>query len=167
MPVRPLIRYPDPRLAATAAPVGEIDARARAVWQDLIDTMAGLPMNVGLAAPQIGEALRLCIVDASDRRDSLICMADPVVTPDRGAGTLPSEEGNPCLPGVTARVKRFARVAVAYTDPSGARVEDMFEGLWAASVQHQVDHMDGVFFLDRLSRVKRDMALRRARKAAS
>ncbi|SDY16068.1 peptide deformylase [Citreimonas salinaria] len=130
----------------------------------MIDTMEAMP-GVGLAAPQIGVALRLAVVDASDTRGQAIRMANPHVL---HASVQPRshEEASPNLPGVSAVIERPGAVTVTYLDEHGAEVEKDFVGLWATSVQHQIDHLDGRMYFDRLGKVKRDMLLRRAKKAA-
>ena len=162
MSVRPFVMWPDRRLRSPAAPVGEITDAIRAIWQDMIDTMEAMP-GVGLAAPQIGVMLRLAVVDASDSRGQAIRLADPEIVA-ASAELRAHEEGSPNLPGLSARLERPARVTVAYTDETGARVERAFEGLWSTSVQHQIDHLEGRVYIDRLSRTKRDMLLRKRRK---
>ncbi|EKE44098.1 peptide deformylase [Oceaniovalibus guishaninsula JLT2003] len=162
MTVRPILRWPDRRLRIPAAPVDAIDDAIRAVWSDMIDTMEAMP-GVGLAAPQIGVMLRLAVVDASDTRGQAIRMANPEIL---HASTQPRthEEASPCLPGVSAAIDRPRAVTVRYLDDSGAVRERDFVHLWATSVQHQIDHLDGRMFFDRLSRTRRDMLLRRAAK---
>jgi len=146
-----------------AEPVGEITDAVRAIWNDMVDTMDAMP-GVGLAGPQIGVMLRLAVVDASTERGRAVRLADPELV--AASGTLRShEEGSPNLPGVSAKLKRPAEVTVAYTNEAGARVERVFEHIWATSVQHQLDHLEGRMYFERLSRTKRDMLLRRARKA--
>jgi peptide deformylase len=131
----------------------------------MIDTMEAMP-GVGLAAPQIGVMLRLAVVDASDERGRAIRLANPRIvaaSPELRA----HDEGSPNLPGVFARLERPARVTVSYLDETGAEVTSDFEDLWSTSVQHQIDHLDGRLYIDRLSKLRRDMLLRRARKAAT
>jgi len=164
MAVRPILRWPDPRLSAAAARVAEVDSAARAIWADMIDTMEAMP-GVGLAAPQIGVMSRLAVVDASDRRGQAIRMANPVIV-HAATELRRHEEASPCLPGVSAPVERPRAVTVRYLDADGAPAERVFTGLWATSVQHQIDHLDGRMYFDRLSRLKRDMLLRKARKNA-
>ena len=164
MTVRKIIRFPDKRLKQACVEVGPIGADIAAIWQDLDDTNMSLAGNVGLSAPQIGVLLRLCVVDGSETRDQVVCMADPVLRPIVSEGTFWSAEGSPCLPGVMEHVERNSRVEAEYTDETGQRVTRIFDGLWAASVQHQVDHMNGKLFIDKLSRVKRDMAVRKVSK---
>ena len=165
MAVRPILRWPDPRLSTGAAKVAAVDDAVRAHWADMIDTMEAMP-GVGLAAPQIGVMLRLAVVDASDRRGQAIVMANPAII-HASTDLLRHPEGSPCLPGVSAPVARPRAVTVRYLGADGAQAERVFEGLWAVSVQHQIDHLDGRMYFDRLSRLKRDMLLRRARKAGA
>jgi peptide deformylase len=145
--------------------VAAITDEVRAIWADMIDTMEVMP-GVGLAAPQIGVMLRLAVVDASETRGKAIRLANPRVV--AASDELRAhDEASPNLPGVWARLERPARVAVAYLDETGAEVEREFEGLWSTSVQHQIDHLNGRLYIDRLSKLKRDMILKRARKVAS
>ena len=163
MPKRPFVPWPDKRLRTAAAAVGQITDEHRAIWDDMIETMDAMP-GVGLAAPQIGVMLRLAVVDASDERGQAIRMADPeLVAASDELNTYP--EGSPNLPGVSAKITRPARVTVAFTDHLGMRVRQEFVGLWATSVQHQIDHLNGRMYFDNLSKVKREMFLRKARKA--
>jgi len=163
MPIKPFIPWPDKRLRTAAAPVGAITDLHRAIWDDMIDTMEMMP-GVGLAAPQIGVMLGLAVVDASDTRGCAVRMADPqIVSVSDDTNVHP--EGSPNLPGVSARITRPAQVTVAFTDHFGLRVRQEFSGLWATSVQHQIDHLAGRMYFDRLSKVKRDMLIKKARKA--
>lgn len=162
MPVRPFVMWPDRRLRTPAEPVGEITDPVRAVWADMIETMEAMP-GVGLAAPQIGVMMRLAVVDASRERGQAVRMANPVVI-EAGGPAREHDEASPNLPGVSAKLKRPGRVLVAYTDHLGMMVRKEFEGLWATSVQHQIDHLDGRMYFDNLTRVKRDMLLKKARK---
>jgi peptide deformylase len=156
--------WPDKRLRTAAAPVDAITDDIRAIWDDMIETMDAMP-GVGLAAPQIGVMLRLAVVDASDERGRAIRMANPELISASDAMN-DHEEASPNLPGVHAKVTRPAKVVVAFTDHLGMRVRRDFEGLWATSVQHQIDHLAGRMYFDRLSKVKRDMLLKRAAKRA-
>ena len=135
----------------------------RAVWADMIDTMDAMP-GVGLAAPQIGVMRALAVVDASDDRGQAIRMADPEII-WASEETKVWEEASPCLPGIAAKITRPDRVRVAFTDAEGARREQEFTGLWSVSIQHQIDHLAGRLFIDRLSRTKREMLTKKVRKA--
>lgn len=163
MPARPFIPYPDKRLRTAAATVGSVTDAHRAIWDDMVDTMDAMP-GVGLAAPQIGVMLRLAVVDASEERGRAIRMADPeLVSSSQQMNT--HEEGSPNLPGVSAKITRPATVTVAFTDHLGMRVRQEFVDLWATSVQHQIDHLAGRMYIDHLSKTKRDMLVKKARKA--
>ncbi|SET24029.1 peptide deformylase [Oceanicella actignis] len=163
MAVRPFLRWPDPRLRAVCAPVGRVDDEVRRIWDDMLDSMYAMP-GVGLAAPQIGVMLRLAVVDCSEGRDGAVRMADPELL---AASTelAVHKEGSPNLPGVWEDVARPSWARIGYLDETGARVEREFAGLWAASALHQLDHLDGRLFIERLSPLRRRRALERARKA--
>lgn len=161
---RPILRWPDKRLRTPAAPVTGVDDAVRAIWEDMIATMEAMP-GVGLAAPQIGVMQALAVVDASDSRGFAVRMANPEIL-ERSREMSDHPEGSPCLPGVTARISRPARVKVAFLDQHGFRVVQDFTGLWATSVQHQIDHLQGRMYFDNLSRTKREMLLKKARKGA-
>jgi len=160
--IRPFIPWPDRRLRCVADPVGEITDGIRGIWDDMIDTMEAMP-GLGLAAPQIGIMLRLAVVDCSQERGKAVRLADPEIV-ESGNETRAHDEASPNLPGVHARLERPARVDVAFTDHNGLRVRQVFEGLWATSVQHQIDHLNGKMYFDHLSRTRRDMLLKKARK---
>jgi len=162
--IRPFVPWPDKRLRTACASVGEVSDDIRAIWDDMVETMDAMP-GVGLAAPQIGVMLRLAVVDASDTRGRAVRMADPELI-SASEELRAHDEASPNLPGVSARLKRPARVVVAFTDRHGMRVRQAFEGLWATSVQHQLDHLAGRMYFDNLSRVKREMLLKKARKGA-
>ena len=161
-PHRPFLCWPDPRLATPAQPVAEITDKIRAIWDEMIRAMEAMP-GVGLAAPQLGIPLRLAVVDASSQRGQAIRLANPEIV--SAAPVLSRhDEASPNLPGVSASIARPAAVTVRYLDPEGRERMGDFEGLWATSVQHQIDHLDGRMFFDRLSPTKRRMLLARAAK---
>ncbi|MGR3323013.1 MAG: peptide deformylase [Pseudooceanicola sp.] len=162
MSVRPILRWPDKRLRKAAEDVDAITDAVRATWDDLIDTMEAMP-GVGLAAVQIGVMQRLAVVDASAERGQAVRMANPEVL-HASVEPREHEEASPCLPGVSARITRPRAVTVRFLNAAGEVEERDFVGLWATSVQHQIDHLAGRMYFDRLSKVKRDMLLRRARK---
>lgn len=159
---RTFIQWPDKRLRSAAEPVPEITEEIHALWNDMIETMDAMP-GYGLAAPQIGVMLRLAVVDCSKERGQAIRLANPEVI-SVSDKTSEWEEASPNLPGVSARVTRPAEVSVKFVGPSGNWVERQFAGLWATSVQHQIDHLNGQMFFDRISRTKKEMLLRKARK---
>ena len=162
MTVRTILTWPDKRLRATCTEVTEVTDDIRAIWDDMVETMDAMP-GVGLGAPQIGVMQRLAVVDTSEARNKRIRLANPEVI-DASAIMNVHEEASPCLSGVSAKISRPRGVKVRYMDETGAVVERDFVGLDATSVQHQIDHLDGKLYFDRLSKVKRDMLLKRARK---
>jgi peptide deformylase len=159
---RPFLRWPDRRLATPAAPVGAITDEIRALWDEMIRAMEAMP-GVGLAAPQLGVMLRLAVVDASASRGQAVRMADPEIIgfSDR---MRTQTEASPNLPGIGAEVARPAEVRVRFFDETGAVQERDFAGLWAASVQHQIDHLQGRMYFDRLKPLKRKLLLAKAAK---
>ncbi|WP_243613713.1 peptide deformylase [Shimia aestuarii] len=163
MAVRTCIPWPDKRLRTAAAAVEEITDAERAVWDDLVDTMEAMP-GVGMGANQIGVMQRLAVVDASEERGQVVRMANPEIL-HASVQLREHDEASPNLPGVWATIKRPRAVTVRYMDEHGATVEKDFVGLWATSVQHQIDHLNGKMYFDHLSRTKRAMLLKRAQKA--
>jgi len=161
---RRCIPWPDARLRSPAAYVAQITDDIRSIWTDMIDTMEAMP-GVGLAAPQIGVMLRLAVVDASDKRGQAVRMANPEIV-HASVQLRDHEEASPNLPGVAAKISRPRAVLVRFLNDQGTLEERDFVGLWATSVQHQIDHLAGRMYFDHLSKVKRDMLLRRARKRA-
>jgi peptide deformylase len=160
--VRPFLTWPDPRLRTAAAPVAAVTETIRMIWDDMVETMEAMP-GYGLAAPQIGIMLRLAVVDCSDRRGQAIRMANPEVL--HASGQLRRhEEASPNLPGVSAVIERPRAVTVRYLNEAGGVEERDFVALWATSVQHQIDHLDGRMYFDRLSPVRRRMLVARAEK---
>ncbi len=164
MTVRKCLPWPDKRLRTTAAPVAEITDEIRAIWADMIDTMEAMP-GVGLGAPQIGVMLRLAVVDGSTERGRAVRLANPEIL-HASTQLREHEEASPNLPGVSAKLKRPRAVTVRYMDETGSITERDFVGIEATSVQHQIDHLNGRMYFDNLSKVKRDMLLRKARKLA-
>lgn len=162
MTARRCLPWPDKRLRTAAEPVEAITDDIHAIWQDMIDTMEAMP-GVGLAAPQIGVLLRLAVVDTSRERGRAIRLANPEIL-HRSVELREHEEASPNLPGVSARIKRPRAVTVRYMDETGTITERDFVALDATSVQHQIDHLQGRMYFDNLSKVKRDMLLRKARK---
>ncbi|MDK3072077.1 peptide deformylase [Sedimentitalea sp. JM2-8] len=164
MTVRRCIPWPDRRLRTQAQPVEAITEEIRALWDDMIDTMEAMP-GVGLAAPQIGVLLRLAVVDGSTQRGKAVRLANPEIL-HASVEFRDHDEASPNLPGVSARISRPRAVTVRYLDEHGTINRRDFVGIEATSVQHQIDHLNGRMYFDNLSKVKRDMLLRKAKKAA-
>lgn len=163
MVARPCIPWPDKRLRTAAAPVEAITDDIRAIWTDMIDTMEAMP-GVGLAANQIGILQRLAVVDASDARGQAVRMANPVIL-HASVQLRDHDEASPNLPGVWAKISRPRAVTVEFLNDQGVLEQRDFVGLWATSVQHQIDHLNGKMYFDHLSKMKRDMLIKKAKKA--
>ncbi len=164
MSVRTCLPWPDKRLRTKAEDVTEITDDILAIWNDMIDTMEAMP-GVGLAAPQIGVMLRLAVVDGSTERGKAVRLANPEIL-HSSIELREHEEASPNLPGVSAKVKRPRAVTVKFLNEQGQIDRRDFVGIEATSVQHQIDHLNGRMYFDRLSKVKRDMLLRKAKKLA-
>lgn len=159
---RPFLRWPDPRLRRPAAPVAAITDETRALWDEMIEAMDAMP-GYGLAAPQLGVMLALAVVDCSDTRGQAVRMANPEIL--HASGQMRThEEASPNLPGVSALIERPRAVTVRFLNAEGAIEERDFVQLWATSVQHQIDHLQGRMYFDRLSPLRRRMLLARADK---
>ncbi|MFT5362780.1 MAG: peptide deformylase [Dinoroseobacter sp.] len=163
MAQRTILYWPDKRLATEAAPVGKVTDEVRAIWADMIDTMEAMP-GWGLAAPQIGVMQRLAVVDVSETRGKVVRLADPEIV-QTSLEMKKTTEASPCLKGVSALIERPVWVDVSFIDHVGIRVRQRFEDKWAVSVLHQIDHLNGKLYVDRLSRMKRDMLLKKSLKA--
>lgn len=162
MPHRPFIPYPARVLRTKAAEVDTITDDIRALWDEMIEAMDAMP-GVGLAAPQLGVSLRLAVVDASDKRGQAVRMANPTIL-HASTELRDHEEASPNLPGVAAALRRPRAVTVRFMNEDGMYDRQDFVGLWATSVQHQIDHLNGKMYFDRLSRTKRDMLIKKAQK---
>ncbi len=164
MTVRAFIPYADRRLHSPAEPVAQITEAVRMIWDDMIDTMDAMP-GVGLAAPQIGIMLRLAVVDASDRRGQAVRLANPEIL-HASSQLRPHDEASPNLPGVFARIERPRAVTIRFLNDQGVVEERDFVGLWATSVQHQIDHLNGRTYLDHLTPLRRKMLVAKSAKLA-
>ena len=164
MAVRPFIPYSDPRLHRPAEPVEGVTEAVRMIWDDMIDTMEAMP-GVGLAAPQIGIRLRLAVVDASDKRGQVVRMANPEIL-HASVQLRSHDEASPNLPGVWAPVQRPRAVTVRFVNDQGVVEDRDFVGLWATSVQHQIDHLQGRVYVDHLTPLRRKMLVAKSAKLA-
>ncbi len=164
MTVRTCLPWPDKRLRTKAEAVTEITDDIRAIWDDMVDTMEAMP-GVGLAAPQIGVMLRLAVVDGSTEQGRAVRLANPEIL-HSSVEMREHDEASPNLPGVSAKVKRPRAVTVKFLNEQGMIDRRDFVGIEATSVQHQIDHLNGKMYFDRLSKVKRDILLRKAKKLA-
>jgi peptide deformylase len=163
--VRPILRYGEPLLHDVAAPVASDAVTApstRAVIDDLLDTLRHA-RGVGLAAPQVGIRQRICVVDVSGGRrpEDLLVLVNPAF--EARDGLQLELEGCLSLPGIEATVARPARVRVRHLDRDGRERTLVGDGLLARALQHEIDHLDGVLFVDRLPGIARRLLLRRLR----
>lgn len=159
---RPFLPWPDKRLRTPAAPVETITDDIRRIWADMVETMDAMP-GYGLAGPQIGVMQRLAVVDCSEERGKAVLMANPEILHASGQ-MRDHDEASPNLPGVSAVISRPRAVTIRFLNADGAIEERDFVHLWATSVQHQIDHLNGKMYFDRLSPLKRQMLLKRAAK---
>ncbi len=164
MVVRPFVLWPSANLKTVCQPVAEVTDEIRTLWEDMLETMYTMP-GVGLAAPQIGKLVRVAVVDCSNGKGQAIRMANPEVL-YLSEKFSEHNEASPNLPGVSAVIRRPRTLTVTYLDHTRMRVRKDFVGLWATSVQHQIDHMNGKMYCDHLSPVKRKMLLAKATKLA-
>jgi peptide deformylase len=160
MAVLKVLRYGDPALRRRAAPVGEVTPEVRATIADMTETMYD-EVGIGLAAPQVGIALRLIVVADEDGR-SVQALLNPAIV-DRG-GEATGEEGCLSIPGVFAPVTRSAWVKIEAQDVNGGPLAIRATGLRARVLQHEIDHLDGVLFIDRVDPVTRDRIKRKIKK---
>jgi len=164
MSLIPILVVPDPRLRAKAKPVTPADSdKVAALSEKMLAAMYAAP-GIGLAAPQVGELLRMAVIDL--QRDDVkapLVLVNPQVVAQSKEVTI-REEGCLSLPGQYAEVERPARVKVRYQDLTGAKQEIEAEDLLATCLQHEIDHLDGVLFVDYLSALKRNMILRKLAK---
>ncbi|WP_237183234.1 peptide deformylase [Roseomonas gilardii] len=163
-PPLPILLIPDPRLRARTRAIGPADAdKVRDLSDRMLDAMYKAP-GIGLAAPQVGESLRLIVVDLQpdEARQPYVMVNPEIVQASRE--TALREEGCLSIPNQYAEVERPAVVKVRWQDLEGARQEITAEGLMAACLQHEIDHLNGVLFIDHLSPLKRNMLLRRFNK---
>lgn len=160
---RRFLPWSDRRLHMPAQPVAAVTETVRMIWDEMTVLMETMP-GVGLAAPQIGIMLRLAVVDASEKRGQVVRMANPRIL-HSSSRMRAHEEASPNLPGVSAVISRPRAVTVQFLNDSGAEEERDFVGLWATSVQHQIDHLDGKTYVDHLSPLKRRMLVAKSQKA--
>ena len=159
---RPFVMWPHPALRRVAAPVKEITDEVQAIWDEMIIAMDRMP-GVGLAAPQLGIDLALAVVDASTERGQAVRMANPEVL-HSSVELRDYDEGSPNLPHVRATIKRPRAVTVRFLNAQGQWDRQDFVGLAATSVQHQIDHLKGRMYFDHLTRMKRDMLIKKSKK---
>ena len=158
MTIRPIIRYPDPRLALPAQPVTAFDGALRELARDLVETMHAAP-GIGITAPHIGVFLRVVVLDL-DGDDGARTYVNPEISWASPEMIL-HREGSVSMPGVHDDIRRHAGVRISYRDVDGNARTEQSEGLRAVCHQHEIDQLNGVFWIQRLSRLKRERLIKR------
>lgn len=153
-----ILSVPNPVLREVAKPVERVDERVREILSDMAETMYDAP-GVGLAAPQVGILERLIVVDIGDRDEGIPGRLYKLVNPEivESSGSLEFEEGCLSIPGIREKVTRPEKVKVRALDEKGDPTEIEAEGILSICLQHEIDHLNGVLFIDRLSRVRREL----------
>jgi len=165
MAVRDILLYPDPVLKTVCAPVDALDTSIDALVQDLIDTMLAAGHSVGVAAPQIGSTRRVVVIDVSksklgrDNNHGLLVMINPEILEREGQETM--REGCMSVPDYTGNVTRAESIVVQFLDRAGREQVIRASGFEAVAIQHELDHLDGLLFLDRVSSLKTDVFRRK------
>ena len=161
MPVRPILCYPHPRLALPAQPVTVFDGALRDLAADLLDTMHAAP-GIGITAPHLGLSLRVVVLDL-DPIDGARTYVNPEII-WTSAEMIQHQEGSVSMPGVTDEITRHARIRISYRDIDGHPRTEESQGLRAVCHQHEIDQLDGMFWIQRLSRLKRERLIKRFEK---
>lgn len=168
MAVKPIVTYPDPILKTICAPVESIDGGIKELIDDLVDTMHAGPGSVGVAAPQIGVAQRVCVIDVSKNRHGkennhgLLLMVNPEILAKSGSAVM--REGCMSVPDYTGDVERATELTLRFTEPDGNVREFEASGFEAVAIQHELDHLDGMLFLDRIASLKTGLFRRKSYK---
>jgi peptide deformylase len=162
----PIITLPDQRLRKTSEPIKEVDDKLRKLMDDMLETMYAAP-GVGLAAVQVGLPIRLIVLDTAKDEEPPhpLAMVNPEIS-KQGEERHMHEEGCLSIPDVRVEIERPSTVTVCYTDRDGKRQELEADGLLATAVQHEIDHLNGKLIIDYLSKLKRDMIVRKFKKQA-
>ena len=166
MAIRDILVVPNPVLKQVSKPVEQVDDELRALMDDMLETMYAAP-GIGLAAIQIGEPKRVIVMDLAregeDKQPRYFVNPEILWTSEE---TLPYEEGCLSVPEYYDEVQRPAQVKLRYLNYQGEQVEEDADGLFAVCIQHEMDHLDGVLFIDHLSRLKREQAIKKVKKQA-
>ncbi len=175
MAIKEILKYPDPFLREKAEPVSQVDAEVRRLMDDMLETMQA-NKGVGLAATQVGVGKRILVLDVPEYLEDdegelevvpsiIYRLVNPEIT--ESSGEQKCEEGCLSLPGIRADVKRSLTVTVRALNEDGKEIEVKGEGLLAIAIQHEIDHLNGVLFIDHLSRLKRGIMTRRYKRLLS
>jgi len=165
MAVREVLRYPNPLLKREARQVEPAERElAERVGRDLVDTMRSFPRCVGIAAPQLGDLVRMVVVDVTDHPKATACHGELVLVNPRvvaSAGAEVAREGCLSIPDLTANVRRATHVTIEAGAPDGSTRAIETEGFEARCLLHELDHLDGILFLDRVDSLKTDVFRRK------
>jgi peptide deformylase len=166
MAIRPLVKLPDAKLRVISEPIGEVTDDIRVLASDMLDTMYDAP-GIGLAAIQIGVPKRLVVIDLgkSEEERRPVVLVDPEILSVSEEKRV-HEEGCLSIPEYYEEVERPDRITLRYRDLDGKEIETEADGLFATCVQHEIDHLNGVLFIDYLSRLKRERVIKKFQKAA-
>ena len=164
MAIRDVLTVPDPRLKLVSKPVDRVDDALRALMDDMLESMYAAD-GIGLAAIQVGEPLRVIVVDLArdEEEPNVKYFVNPVLS-DASEQLEPYEEGCLSVPTVYDEIERPNRVTVSYLDYHGKEITEVAEGMYAVCIQHEMDHLEGILFIDYLSRLKRKRAVQRVKK---
>lgn len=162
--IRTILTYPDPELKKKSVPVTIINEATRQLVQDMTETMYDAP-GIGLAAPQIGVHQRVIVIDiaGSEEPPALIAAINPVIV--HAEGETFEEEGCLSVPKYAANVRRHAKIVVKGLNVDGEEMTWRADGLLSVAFQHEIDHLDGILFIDQISQLKREIFRRRYRKS--
>ncbi|MDY6853793.1 MAG: peptide deformylase [Thermodesulfobacteriota bacterium] len=161
MSVLEILKYPDPILRKQAKPVGIVDAKIKKFAQDMIETMYAAP-GIGLAAPQVGESIRLIVVDITQKKEGPIVLINPKVISSEGECF--EEEGCLSVPDLKEPILRKQKIFIKGLDIEGNTIQISADDLLAIVLQHEIDHLDGILIIDRISNLKRDIYKKKLQK---
>lgn len=162
----PILQYPDPRLFVPGKTVEVVDAQVKKIVTDMFETHYAQENCAALAATQLGIGLRITVIDFSEEKDQPLCLINPVIT-ERSEATTYLEEGCMSVYGVSSKVRRSERITLTYLDAQGKSCEMRdVDGFMAKCIQHELDHLDGVLFLDKLPSSKRAIVLQKLARTA-
>ena len=165
MALREIVKFPDPRLKQVSKPIVEVDDALRDLARDMIEVMYDEP-GIGLAAPQVGASIRMFVIDTEWSDEEVGQHPTVVLNPEisEREDKIIWEEGCLSVPDYAANVERDAKITLRGHDLDGNPIEERAEGLRAVCIQHEVDHLDGVLFIDRISRLKRSLYVKKRKK---
>ena len=165
MALREVVQFPDPRLKKVSEPITEVTEEIRELARDMIDVMYDEP-GIGLAAPQVGAPIRMFVIDTEWSDESIGRHPTVVLNPEisNREGRITWDEGCLSVPDYNAVVERDASITLHGVDLDGQPIEERADGLRAVCIQHEVDHLDGILFIDRISRLKRSLYVKKRKK---